>query len=126
MARQPEAALRLGLDEVLMTDRFDRDVELVPKHTRGLPWGTEHDVVTAFRELDEAGCVLVVGPSISDNGLITAPLFDAAGLPSINYTGGERTREVRLPLPSRFARGRAGRARDATRSARALASGGRT
>ena len=87
-----EAALRLGLDEVLTTDRFDREVELVPKHTRGLPWGTEHDVVTAFRELDEGGCLLVVGPSISDNGLITAPLFDAAGLPSINYTGGERTR----------------------------------
>jgi len=74
--------------------RVDRGYEIVSNHARGLPGGTEHDVVTAFRELERAGCVLVVGPSISDNGLITAPLFDEFGLPSINYTGGERTRGV--------------------------------
>lgn len=89
-----ETAFRLGFDEVAASGRLDRDVELIANHARGLPAGTEHDVVTAFRELESAGCLLVVGPSISDNGLITAPLFDAFGLPSINYTGGERTRGV--------------------------------
>jgi ABC-type branched-subunit amino acid transport system substrate-binding protein len=89
-----ETAFRLGFEEVAASDRVDREVELVANHARGLPAGTEHDVVTAFRELESSGCVLVVGPSISDNGLITAPLFDAFGLPSINYTGGERTRGV--------------------------------
>lgn len=54
----------------------------------------EHEIVTGFHELERAGCLLVVGPSISDNGLITQPLFDQFGLPSINYTGGERTRGV--------------------------------
>ena len=36
--------------------------------------------------------VAIVGPSISDNALIAAPLCDAARLPAINYSGGERTR----------------------------------
>ena len=34
----------------------------------------------------------IIGPSISDNALIAAPLCDAARLPAINYSGGERTR----------------------------------
>lgn len=87
-----EAAFRLGLGEVAATGRVDREVELVTKQARGLPSGSEHDVVMAFRELESSGCLLVVGPSISDNGLITQPLFDEFGLPSINYTGGEKTR----------------------------------
>jgi ABC-type branched-subunit amino acid transport system substrate-binding protein len=89
-----EQAFRLGFDTVAASGRVDRDVELVANHARGLPAGTEHDVVTGFKELEAAGSLLVVGPSISDNGLITAPLFDHYGLPSINYTGGERTRGV--------------------------------
>jgi branched-chain amino acid transport system substrate-binding protein len=87
-----ETAVRLGIDEVAAAGRIDRSVEFETRLARGLPSGTEHDVVTAFRELDDAGVLLVVGPSISDNGLIVAPLADAAGLASINYTGGERTR----------------------------------
>ena len=89
-----ETAFRLGFDTVAASGRVDRDLELVAKHSRGLPAGTEHDVVTSFHELEASGCLAVVGPSISDNGLITAPLFDQFGLPSINYTGGERTRGV--------------------------------
>ena len=87
-----EDALRLGIDDVAKTGRLDRDVEFVSEHTRGLPMGTEHDVVTSFHTIEESGCLLVIGPSISDNGLITQSLFDRAELPSINYTGGERTR----------------------------------
>jgi branched-chain amino acid transport system substrate-binding protein len=87
-----EGALRLGLGEVAATGRLDREVEFLANHARGLPVGTEHDMITAFRDLDAAGCLAIIGPSISDNGLITAPLTDAAGLPGINYTGGERTR----------------------------------
>ena len=87
-----EEAVRLGLDEVAGAGRIDRPVELVHRHARGLPLGTEREVVQAFRELDDAGVLLIVGPSISDNGLIVRPLADAARLPCINYTGGERTR----------------------------------
>jgi ABC-type branched-subunit amino acid transport system substrate-binding protein len=87
-----EEAIRLGFDEAAAAGRMDRPVEFVHRHARGLPLGTEHDVVTAFGDLDDAGVLVVVGPSISDNGLIVRPLADAARLPCINYTGGERTR----------------------------------
>jgi len=87
-----EEAVRLGIDEAQAGGRLDRPVEFVPRHARGLPAGTAHDVERSFAELVEAGVLLVLGPSISDNGLIVGPLADAAGVPCINYTGGERTR----------------------------------
>jgi branched-chain amino acid transport system substrate-binding protein len=87
-----EAAVRLGIDEAAEGGRLDRDVEFLRVEATGLPLGTEHAVVGGFRDLDVAGCLAIVGPSISDNGLIVAPLADAAKLVAINYTGGERTR----------------------------------
>jgi len=84
-----ETALRRGVGEVA---GVDRDLEFLPAEATGLPIGTEHAVVGGFQDLEAAGCLAVIGPAISDNGLIVAPLADAAELPCINYTGGERTR----------------------------------
>src|SRR5262245_66356972 len=86
------ASMRLGLEEVAASGRLDREIELVDKQARGLPSGSEHDVVRAFGELVDDGAVAIVGPSISDNALIAAPLCDAARIPAIIYSGGERTR----------------------------------
>jgi ABC-type branched-subunit amino acid transport system substrate-binding protein len=85
-------ALRLGLDEVAASGRLDREIEFVEDQARGLPSGSEHDIKRAFAELDAGGALAIIGPSISDNALIAAPLCDAARLPAINYSGGERTR----------------------------------
>src|SRR4029079_8552570 len=85
-------SLRLGIDEVAATGRLDRDIELVERQARGLPGGSEADVVRAFRELVDEDVVAIIGRSISDNALIAAPLCDAARIPAINYSGGERTR----------------------------------
>src|SRR6266550_2597052 len=85
-------SLRLGLDDVVATGRLDREIELVDKQARGLPSGSEHEIVRAFGELVDDGAVAIIGPSISDNALIVAPLCDAARIPAINYSGGERTR----------------------------------
>jgi len=87
-----EEAVRLGLDEVAATGRLDRPVELVGRQARGLPAGSAHDVERTFADLVDQGVLAVLGPSISDNGLIVAPLADRAGVPCINYTGGEHTR----------------------------------
>jgi ABC-type branched-subunit amino acid transport system substrate-binding protein len=84
--------LRLGIDEVTATGRLDRDVELVERQAQGLPAGSEADVTRAFRELLAEDVVAIVGPSISDNALIVAPLCDDSRIPAINYSGGERTR----------------------------------
>lgn len=87
-----EEAVRLGVDTVAATGRLDRPIEFMHRHARGLPAGTEHDMKTAFEELEDEGVLLIIGPSISDNGLIVRELADIAALPCINYTGGERTR----------------------------------
>ncbi len=86
-----EEAVRLGLD-TLDEGRIDRPVEFVTRHVAGLPAGSERAVQQGFRELDDEGVLLILGPSISDNGLIAQPLADEARIPCINYTGGERTR----------------------------------
>jgi branched-chain amino acid transport system substrate-binding protein len=90
--RQFEAGLRLGIDEVASAGGLDRDLEFVGVAATGLPIGSEHAVVNGFRELEAAGCLAIVGPSISDNGLIVAPIADAAELVCLNYTGGDHTR----------------------------------
>lgn len=87
-----ERALRLGLDDATRSRSLDRDIEFVPVHTRGLPIGSEHEVATAYRDLAATGVLAIVGPSISDNCLIAAPLADEFRVPSINYSGGEHTR----------------------------------
>ena len=85
-----EDALRLGIATV--QHRLDREVELVVHQARGLPAGSAHEITRGFRELDQAGCVAIIGPSISDNGIVVRDLADHAGLPCINYTGGAITR----------------------------------
>ena len=87
-----EIALHLGFDDVRARGRLDREVELLSRDVAGLPMGSEHDVTIGFQSLVDAGCLLVIGPAISDNGLIVRPLGDAVGLATINYTGGEQTR----------------------------------
>jgi ABC-type branched-subunit amino acid transport system substrate-binding protein len=87
-----EESLRLGLDVVLASGRLDRAVELLPRQAQGLPAGTARDVELAFAELVEVGALAIVGPTVSDNGLVVGPLADEARVPCINYTGGELTR----------------------------------
>ena len=85
-------SMRLGLDEVAASGRLDREIELVDEQARGLPSGSEHDITSTFTKVVDEGAVAIIGPSISDNALIAAPLCDAARIPAINYSGGERTR----------------------------------
>ncbi len=87
-----EKAVGLGIAEVASTGRLDRPFEFVRELSQGLPAGTAFDIETSFRTLDDAGVLAIIGPSISDNGLIVRALADTAGIPSINYTGGELTR----------------------------------
>jgi branched-chain amino acid transport system substrate-binding protein len=81
-------AIELGVSTV----ELDRPVELVRELAAGLPAGTAFDVEQKFAALERYGVLAIVGPSISDNGLVVRELADAAGLPCINYTGGAITR----------------------------------
>ena len=84
-----EHALRLGLT----TSGFDLDdVTFTRRETLGHPAGSVDDVVAGFDALVAEGVDLIVGPSISDNCLAPRDAADRAQVPTINYSGGERTR----------------------------------
>ena len=87
-----ESGLRLGLEQVGVPRAGADGCELVVRHADGLPGGSAEAVADAFAELVDAGVVTIVGPSITDNGLIVRDLCDDAGVACINYTGGAITR----------------------------------
>jgi len=87
-----ERIARIGADEVAETLQLDRPLEFIHAGGLGLPMGTARAVEDAFATLVEGGALAILGPAISDNGLVARDLADAARIPCINYTGGEQTR----------------------------------
>lgn len=87
-----ERVARIGVEEVAASGSLDRPIEFVHAVGRGLPGGTARAVEDAFAELSGQGVLAIIGPAISDNGLVARDLADAAKLPCINFTGGEQTR----------------------------------
>jgi ABC-type branched-subunit amino acid transport system substrate-binding protein len=87
-----EDGLRLGFEEQRAEERLGEAIALIARHADGLPGGTAESVVASFDDLVEQEVAAIVGPSISDNGLIVRDLADRAGVPCINYTGGAFTR----------------------------------
>lgn len=88
-----EEALQLGI-ATAGDGRLDRPVELVSRHARGLPAGTAAAVEAAFAALAGEGVLAIVGPSISDNGIVAAELAARLEVPCVNYTGGALTRNA--------------------------------
>ncbi len=87
-----EEAISLGISEVAAKGRLDRPVALVARQAHGLPAGTIHDVERCFAELAAEGVLAIVGPAVSDNGLVVGKLAEEARVPCVNYTGGDHTR----------------------------------
>jgi ABC-type branched-subunit amino acid transport system substrate-binding protein len=87
-----EAGLRLGFDESGVERRVGAPLRVVARHADGLPGGSEASVVENFDALASEDVVAIVGPSISDNGIIVRELAATAQIPCVNYTGGAITR----------------------------------
>jgi ABC-type branched-subunit amino acid transport system substrate-binding protein len=85
-------AVRLGLDDVHAAGRLGHDVTLLEEQADGLPRGSAASVEDAFRRLAARDVVAIIGPAITDNGLVVRDLADRTRLPCINWTGGEQTR----------------------------------
>src|SRR6202012_218388 len=66
--------------------------ELVVETVAGLPEGTAGAIADAFARLVEHHPLAILGPSVTDNGLVARDLADRAGVPCCNWTGSDRTR----------------------------------
>ena len=62
-------------------------IELVVADARGLPRENYRKVIEGYRWLVEQGCVVVLGPMISDNCLIVQETVNELRVPSIGWTG---------------------------------------
>ncbi|HVM68179.1 MAG TPA: ABC transporter substrate-binding protein [Acidimicrobiales bacterium] len=85
-------ASKLAIADVGATGRLDREIVFVQETAPGLPHGTAHAVEAAFHRLVERGVLAIVGPAVTDNGLVVRDLADAARIPCINWTGCDLTR----------------------------------
>ena len=65
-------------------------IELVVADARALPRESYRKVIEGYRWLVEQGCVVVLGPMISDNCLIVQDTVNELRVPSIGWTGAVR------------------------------------
>jgi hypothetical protein len=65
-------------------------VQLVIADARGLPRENYRKVIDGYRWLVEQGCVVVLGPMISDNCLVVQDTVNELGVACIGWTGAHR------------------------------------
>jgi ABC-type branched-subunit amino acid transport system substrate-binding protein len=89
-----ESWLKMVADDYVASGRTDRRVEFVHGWGLGLPGGTAAAVERGFEELVRQEPLLIIGPMIGDNAIITTPLADKFRIPTLNWAGSERARSV--------------------------------
>jgi ABC-type branched-subunit amino acid transport system substrate-binding protein len=84
--------MRRVVDQAVARGRLDRPVTFVTEVSEGLPRGTAGAVTTAFHRLVAQDALVIMGPTITDNGLVVRDLADQAQVPCCNWTGSDQTR----------------------------------
>ncbi len=80
----------LVFGEGLRQKVIDRPVEIVFREVEGLPKGTVKAVIDAYGELVDEGCLVVFGPSITDNAVPTREAIEQRfRVPAVSVTGSE-------------------------------------
>jgi len=83
-ARPFELVFNEGLEQRLI----DRRVEIVYREVEGLPKGTVKAVIDAYGELVDEGCLVIFGPSITDNAVPTREAIEQRfRVPAVSVTG---------------------------------------
>jgi branched-chain amino acid transport system substrate-binding protein len=81
----------LALEDTMNEGVWARSpISLVTADARGLPRENYRKVIAGYRWLVEQGCVVILGPLISDNSLALQSTVDEVGVPVIGWTGAHR------------------------------------
>ena len=81
----------LALEDALNEGVWGRSpVAIVTCDARGLPRENYRKMIAGYQWLVEQGCVVVLGPMISDNCLTLQPVADETGVACIGWTGAHR------------------------------------
>jgi ABC-type branched-subunit amino acid transport system substrate-binding protein len=81
-------AVRVGL----ATSPLAGNVEVLSAAPNGLPGGSEHEFRKGFRQLADAGVLVIIGPGITDNGYVARDLADEIGVPCVIWAAHEQLR----------------------------------
>ena len=83
----------LAIEDALNEGVYSRGpVQLVIADARGLPRENYRKVIDGYRWLVEQGCVVVLGPLISDNSLVVQDTVNELGVACIGWTGAHSSR----------------------------------
>jgi hypothetical protein len=78
----------LVFNDALARGIIDRPVEMVFREVQGLPLGTVKSVIDAYGELVDEGCLVIFGPSTTDNAVPTREAIeDRYRVPAVSVTG---------------------------------------
>jgi len=80
----------LAIEDALNEGVYDRPVEIIVVDARGLPRENYLKVRKGYLELVERGCVVIVGPEISDNAVNLMDLINETGVACLSWTGAVR------------------------------------
>ena len=80
----------LAIEDSMNEGIYDRPIEIITVDARGLPRENYLKVRRGYQKLVEAGCVVVLGPMISDNSVNLRDTINATGVPCIGWTGAVR------------------------------------
>jgi branched-chain amino acid transport system substrate-binding protein len=80
-------AVILACEDALNEGLLYRPIEVIPKIARGLPRGEARTAVSGYEELCDEGCLLVLGPYITDNALALLPAMDRRHVPLVSTNG---------------------------------------
>ena len=84
-------ALDLAFHEALDSQLIDRPIEPIADESEGLPRGEAFAVLESWKRLANMGCVVIVGPSVSDNAVAVRQHIESTGhIPTIGWCGTER------------------------------------
>jgi branched-chain amino acid transport system substrate-binding protein len=81
----------LAIEDALNEGIWARSpIEIVIADARGLPRENYRKVINGYKWLVEQGCVVVLGPMISDNSLVLQDTANELGVACIGWTGAHR------------------------------------
>lgn len=80
-------AVLLAAEDALNDGELYRPVEIVPKIARGLPRQAARHTIRGYQELAEEGCLVIIGPYITDNGMALLPATEQYHVPLVSHNG---------------------------------------
>ena len=80
----------LAIEDAMNEGVYDRPVEVFTVDARGLPRENYLKVRKGYRRLVDEGCVVVLGPMISDNSVNLRDTINDTGVACIGWTGAVR------------------------------------